>query len=867
MGESIDNKFILTNPPKYSTLSLRNSDRPKSYVAGKETCDSSSGTNSAIKIVIKNYLEFEAVYFMRGNSQLKLYNDPIKKDKNLNLLNRNPEFDCSVYDDIGSCLTKPPYFNCQPAGKNITFYFRLPAYKKESPAPEKVVYLHGEDAFGSGIIWAAPWKPVYMNRCAIGDQGASDRQINLRDIALGPYRQSGAEFTISTLDSNGATWGAKVSYDATFVNGVSYGVNITYTDNCNRVSKIVASTDKQLPKTLEKNIFLIADKTKVGDETDVNFPSLLSDQYTADNNVPKFVSDAGYSYTNLELAQCASNLAYIPSAQHFCRLWYWYKYQEKDSYCSWIRDSEMQAYCWAMDEWICKDKFCGATSETSSIEAPTYKNNDSITSLMDKAFGDPGSSNFVVVQLDRDAFSGSELNFKSSLEINLNKQLENVSKFSKVKALNYSPTGAFRQVYSIGLNNTAFNATNDLTFWTPVTGNPYGIAIESTNVPGKSNYTPQYLGGKKPDKEGEILGIKLAYGVITDPTNGSPFVKFGDIFNAIQTAYGTAVDNTTLKLEYDVGRDQSGKAIDSIINVIPMGAAPRFEVYPVIGNEIRIELQNAEILISTKIKELLPKLKSPKVILNPLPSQDLPPLIATYVFTPAIPNSSVTSSEEGGENSKLTIVNLIKNKIATIDPHIIFKTEWSDSDESSLLKIIPIDIDAISFLIGGLLANTSPVKTNLLASLRSDSGNGNLNIFGETDGNNGEENRYSCGFDSFQPDPTGTNFWWQGEDKLGAENNTVTVNGNKEGRNPAPLRYGGTFEVEFTELSFLKKDNNGGGGGNNNGNKPSPPSTKKYNKHNSIVYIIFGVIGGALLILIIAIIGLILFFHYKSKSF
>ena len=63
--------------------------------------------------------------------------------------------------------------------------------------------------------------------------------------------------------------------------------------------------------------------------------------------------------------------------QHNCRVYYYWKYKDPNSYSGWLKNSECMGYTWAMDEFECADENTSSTSSHTSGESPNYLNSAS----------------------------------------------------------------------------------------------------------------------------------------------------------------------------------------------------------------------------------------------------------------------------------------------------------------------------------------------------------------------------------------------------------------------------------------------------------------------------------------------------------
>jgi hypothetical protein len=306
IGESQcpDNYYTCLDDPDVSKRGC--SEQPWNNEICKSQCIKSSKKpqpdEKVLKIIIHNKLNIESYIFLRGI----ITNLYIDKQLQKNIVN-NKKYDCtgkipnielSDNQKIESCVSYPK-----------TFYFQL------KPSQNIILYLGNADTIISGAIWAVPITATNIN-------------------SGGPFKQSQAEFTI---DNN------VVSYDLTFVEAVSHGLKMVYTSADNTKTDINCNPTQ--PTNYNKNLYI--DKS-------LGFPTILSDKWTA-SNTKSFSSE----YTDQELAQCPAILSDNVRGQHECRKFYANSYNDKNSYCSWLKDNNCQGYCWAMDEWECSDLSCG----------------------------------------------------------------------------------------------------------------------------------------------------------------------------------------------------------------------------------------------------------------------------------------------------------------------------------------------------------------------------------------------------------------------------------------------------------------------------------------------------------------------------
>lgn len=235
-----------------------------------------------MKISIINNLTNSGIFFLRGQGITALYLD----NKYTNNIVGNNNYDCTGKNKPYYCVPEP----------NKTFFFNINSGETQN------LYLKDGDNIISGVIWYSP-------------EGAK------KITSGGPEKQAEAEFTVSNV----------VSYDLTFVEAISCGINMTYTPNSGQPVKVECVPDKP---------------NKLNIDNSLGYPTILSDKYT------------GTEEAKL-MAGCADNLANTVCGQHKCRKFMSNTYKDPDSYCGWLSKNKCQGYCWAMDEWLCTDDRCG----------------------------------------------------------------------------------------------------------------------------------------------------------------------------------------------------------------------------------------------------------------------------------------------------------------------------------------------------------------------------------------------------------------------------------------------------------------------------------------------------------------------------
>lgn len=91
------------------------------------------------------------------------------------------------------------------------------------------------------------------------------------------------------------------------------------------------------------------------------FMTILADKHTIVGTCECDVFSPTNAACNTDAcyAGCPGSLVNSVCGQHRCRMWYAEKYADITSYCGWLYTNGAQTYCWAMDEWQCKDTSCG----------------------------------------------------------------------------------------------------------------------------------------------------------------------------------------------------------------------------------------------------------------------------------------------------------------------------------------------------------------------------------------------------------------------------------------------------------------------------------------------------------------------------
>lgn len=196
-------------------------------------------------------------------------------------------------------------------------------------------------------------------------------------ISQGPQFQGAAEFTIKP-DRQGV-----VSFDITYVEGVSGGLSMSYEDDGQVTGQIRKTTVQAAPERPDASKYPSLKR----EPTNFGFMTLKSDKnrgkadcakcnytwpYGKDGKGQAGCPDDGC------LAGCPPSIANDPCGQHACRVYYAYLYAHGASYCSWLKDQKAQAYCWAMDEWVCNTTSCGygGPNQPKNCQAlPEFKSN------------------------------------------------------------------------------------------------------------------------------------------------------------------------------------------------------------------------------------------------------------------------------------------------------------------------------------------------------------------------------------------------------------------------------------------------------------------------------------------------------------
>lgn len=142
----------------------------------------------------------------------------------------------------------------------------------------------------------------------------------------------------------------RMRFSATFEEAVSCGIKMRYSGGGTAAAAVVDA--------------MPADPSNRGYDNTVAVVSSVvpSTKYTEQS-----------SPLNKLLAQCPSEVVSKSAcSQHQCRVYYARQLASGTSYCNWIRDDcGGNAYCWALDQLICRDVSCGyASPETTTATAP-----------------------------------------------------------------------------------------------------------------------------------------------------------------------------------------------------------------------------------------------------------------------------------------------------------------------------------------------------------------------------------------------------------------------------------------------------------------------------------------------------------------
>jgi len=268
---------------------------------------------STTKMTIKNNMGESATVFCRAQTWDNVYLD----DK----------LQSSVVGSDIDCKVKYPGGCVENTG--ITLVFQIETNESTT------IYMAGDAKVISGTCWLQ-----------------TTEAFKKQSMGKGPAYISQVEFTALTK-SNGVPI---LSTDLTAVEGISYGVEMTYEDE----KKVEQFNNKCVPnaplKGWEAKIF---NAPYYG-----GFNVVLADKHMHENcgchdykGKPSFKDPE--CDTESCYAGCPGALANDPWGQHMCRVWYAEKYSKKGSYCSWLQDEGCQGYCWAMDEWVCTGTNCG----------------------------------------------------------------------------------------------------------------------------------------------------------------------------------------------------------------------------------------------------------------------------------------------------------------------------------------------------------------------------------------------------------------------------------------------------------------------------------------------------------------------------
>jgi hypothetical protein len=176
------------------------------------------------------------------------------------------------------------------------------------------------------------------------------------------------EFTIEEKD---------VSYDISFVDGISHGVEMSFIRDYYNLSSVPSGVRKALPN-ISPNVYITTKPSSYDPVTYTNkMPVLLSDKYTASDTIPSSPDDFGILLSDRILLAGANNSSngydkdipiYINASRRVG-----YKYINDDSllllpnqctsFCGWAKKLNLEAYCWGFDEIECLEETCGYSSE------------------------------------------------------------------------------------------------------------------------------------------------------------------------------------------------------------------------------------------------------------------------------------------------------------------------------------------------------------------------------------------------------------------------------------------------------------------------------------------------------------------------
>jgi len=267
-----------------------------------------------MKIILKNSTGVSGIMFLRGIG--------------MNVLNYNgqniaedPNYDCTTYSGEQSTSK----YGCVPygdTGSKRTFYFNVEDGQQiELTLPE-------DQECGSGNVWFVPDTDTRADNVKGGGPGS------------GLNAQEQFEMNIPIRGD--------IYFDLTLVEGIQAGVRASYTrDDDEQISITCIPNEKPSLNIYERD----------------GVPRILSDK-----------NDPSYDEKYRDLAGCPGSYD-TACKQHECRSQMAASYQNPDSYCSWLLKSKCQGYCWAYDEWMCKDQSCGygQADQPPSPDSPDFQ--------------------------------------------------------------------------------------------------------------------------------------------------------------------------------------------------------------------------------------------------------------------------------------------------------------------------------------------------------------------------------------------------------------------------------------------------------------------------------------------------------------
>lgn len=280
-----------------------------------------------LTLKIVNRLVDDSVFFIRTDLGNALYSDP---ELTRPLLNSN-NHDCTGGFPAGK------EYDC--VSGSTTYYFDIDSGKSLK------IYANDGGTFTASVIWAAP-------KFAVAETPNQSEPNNL--IPKGPQRESIGEFTLDASFMN---------FDVSYVDGVSSAVIMRF-ESADQSGNIIAD------QTVGKEI--TTEPTGLAVQEFAGYPKIWADKFTAPEI--EWTGAPGTGITERQLAECPGGDAVVkskdkPNNQNLCRKWFYDKINDPGStihnnYCKWIREGAaggtgIPAYCWAYDEWKCKNANCG----------------------------------------------------------------------------------------------------------------------------------------------------------------------------------------------------------------------------------------------------------------------------------------------------------------------------------------------------------------------------------------------------------------------------------------------------------------------------------------------------------------------------